>query len=181
MYTMWKKTAIIWAAILAFLSNANAGTEVYFSPNGMCEKKAVEMIDSTKTNFDLAMYSLNNTNIVGAIERAQKRGVKIRILLDRTQAFVNRRITERLKDDGLNFRVHSHYRIQHNKFGIFDGKEVMTGSFNWTRPAQESNEENCLFLSDKEIVQAYQDRFINHLWKINTADESERRIKKSLR
>jgi len=147
----------------------------------MCEKKAVEMIDGTKESLDLAMYSLNNLKIVTAIERAQKRGVRIRILLDRTQAFVNRTTTQRIKSDGLNFRVHSHYRIQHNKFGIFDDKEVMTGSFNWTRPAQESNEENCLFLSDKEIVDIYSDRFRNHLWKINTAEESARRIKNSLR
>lgn len=132
------------------------------------------MIDGTKSSLDVAMYSLNNSHIVSALENAMGRGVKIRILLDRVQAFGNRETTIGLKHDGFNVRLHSHHKIQHNKFAISDGREIMTGSFNWTTPAEESNEENCVFLDDPATAQTYQNQFDHHLWSINTEKKSRR-------
>jgi len=45
--------------------------------------------------------------------------------------------------------------IMHNKFAIFDDKEVVTGSYNWTENAEKYNYENALFISDPEVVNKY--------------------------
>lgn len=37
--------------------------------------------------------------------------------------------------------------LMHNKFCVFDGKDVISGSYNWTKKAAESNEENIVVTS----------------------------------
>ncbi len=154
-----------------------AGTVVFFSPKGQCESRIVTSINHTKKSLDVAMYSLNNDRILTALENAKKRGVQIRILLDRMQARGNKDTTKLLKKSGFDFRVQSHSKIQHNKFAIFDNSAVETGSFNWTTPAQNSNEENCLFLDDPNVVKSYKDRFNDYLWKVNTEAKSKEYLK----
>lgn len=63
-----------------------ASSEVYFSPQGGCEERVVHLINETKSTLDVAIYSLNNEKIVHALMDAKKRGVAIRVLLDRVQA-----------------------------------------------------------------------------------------------
>jgi cardiolipin hydrolase len=51
----------------------------------------------------------------------------------------------------------------HHKFALFDGKRLLTGSFNWTRSASEQNEENMIVTPDPVLVAAFQGRF-EALW-----------------
>ena len=119
-----------------------------------------------QATLDIAIYSINNVKIVEALRDAKGRGVKIRILIDRVQAngVGNRETTLSLKNDGFDVRIHSKNKIQHNKFAVADGVRVETGSFNWTMPAEHSNEENCLFVNDPVIASAYAKHFRGHLW-----------------
>ncbi len=158
------------------IAQSHAGTQVYFSPNGGCETQAAQLISKAKSTLDIAVYSLNNPAIVSAISAAAKRGVKIRVLTDRTQAFGkgNLDATRTLATLGQNFRVHSKNRIMHNKFGIADGKLMMTGSFNWTRSAEQANDENCMITDDSNIVVSFKKRFETHLWVVNTLEKSQK-------
>jgi len=47
----------------------------------------------------------------------------------------------------------------HHKFAIFDGKLLVTGSYNWTDSAERYNHENVLVLEDPAIINRYQTRF----------------------
>lgn len=47
----------------------------------------------------------------------------------------------------------------HHKFALFDGRRLMTGSFNWTRSASEQNEENLIVTADPVLVKAFSERF----------------------
>lgn len=165
--------------LLSLISScAFAETKVYFSPNGDCEKNTIELINKTTKQLDIAMYSLNNDNIILSLKQAQSRGVVIRILLDRGQAYNNTDETIDLIDSKLNIKIHSVNKIQHNKFAVSDQKQVITGSFNWTNAAQDFNEENCVFLDEQKIVDTYQKQFDNHLWIVNKEDKSQNTIKK---
>ncbi|HMV01650.1 MAG TPA: phospholipase D-like domain-containing protein [Chitinophagales bacterium] len=157
----------------SYTLSAQAETSVYFSPNGGCEEHVVELINKTQKSLDVAIYAINNQQIIAAIEGAYKRGVKIRILVDRVQAFSNKEKILELKSYGLDIRIHSKNKIQHNKFAVSDGMRMTTGSFNWTKPAQESNEENCLFIDDSQVIEQYKSRFSDYLWIINTEEKSE--------
>lgn len=147
--------------------------QVYFSPSLKCENNIVKLIDNAQERIDAAVYAINNKDIVNAIKKAHKRGVKIRILTDRLQASNKSSKVKELYGFGVNIRVHSKHKIEHNKFAVFDGKKAVSGSYNWTEPASTKNSENCIFfIKNKEIVKDYQNRF-DYLWKINTKQKSD--------
>ena len=164
---------IVYCAVVFKHFCKGRGGEVHFSPSKKCENALVERINATEKNIDVAVYSINNKSIVNALKQAHDRGIQIRILTDRLQAAGQSSSVRELRDYGLDIRVHSKNKIEHNKFAIFDGKKASTGSFNWTNPAADKNSENCVFFSDDDkVVNTYQDRF-NYLWQINTAEKSE--------
>ena len=155
-----------------------AQTEVFFSPSKKCENGLIELINAAQKSIDVAVYSINNENIVKALKKAHDKGIKIRILTDRFQAAGKSSKVKELHDYGLNIRVHSQFKIEHNKFAIFDGIKASTGSYNWTMPATKKNSENCVFFTDyNETVADYQKRF-DYLWQINTKKASEEWFKK---
>lgn len=130
--------------------------------------------------MDIVVYSINNIKLVEAIERAYERGVKVRVLTDRLQASGKHSLVTRLYKKGINIRVHSVNKIEHNKFAVYDGKKASTGSYNWTQPASRKNSENCLFItSNKEVIEDYQNRF-NYLWAINKKSKSDAWFNKKL-
>lgn len=146
---------------------------VYFSPRGNCEKMIIDRINSAEKTIDAAVYSINNDNIINALIDAKKRGVKVRILTDKTQAKGRSSKVKYLYDNGINIRVHSQFKIEHNKFAVYDKVKGSTGSFNWTNPAEKKNSENCIFFDDTDnAVSDYSKRF-EYLWKINTKEKSE--------
>ena len=152
--------------------------EIAFTPSDECEKRIVGLIDKSQKSIDIAVYSINNQQIVEALERAKQRNVTLRILTDRLQASSKYSKVTEMHDKGLDVRVHTKNKIEHNKFAIFDGKAVSTGSYNWTNAASDKNSENCLFLLKDPInVKTYQERF-EVLWKENTQDKSEQWFEK---
>ncbi len=163
--------------ILTLAATVAFPTEVYFSPSPDCENRIVRSIDESKAEILAAVYSINNRKIIDALESAKKRGVKIRILTDYIQATQKNSGVAAMIQAGLDVRVHSKFKLEHNKFGIYDGKLVSTGSFNWTGPASRSNSENCIFLAEAEIAGKYRERF-EFLWLKNSAEASKSRISK---
>jgi phosphatidylserine/phosphatidylglycerophosphate/cardiolipin synthase-like enzyme len=151
--------------------------EVYFSPSSDCENRLTKAIQESQKEVQAAVYSINNRKIVEALKDAKKRGVKVRVLTDHIQATQRSSRVFDLLENGIDLRVHSKFKIEHNKFGVFDGKLVSTGSFNWTGPAARSNSENCIFLADPQVIKKYEERF-EFLWEKNTADGSKARLTK---
>jgi phosphatidylserine/phosphatidylglycerophosphate/cardiolipin synthase-like enzyme len=50
---------------------------------------------------------------------------------------------------------HAHHAIAHNKIIVIDGETVLTGSFNFTKAAQEKNAENLLMIRDPTLAAQY--------------------------
>lgn len=168
--------------IAHWAGSVGAKTEVRFSPRGGCEAMVTRSIDGAKKSIDAAVYSLNNPRLAEALIRAHKRGVKVRLLLDRTQAAgrTNKLWVQSFISAGMDLRLHSRHRIEHNKFGVYDGTLVSTGSFNWTTPAEEKNSENCVSLDEPSAVSMFSQRFNETLWNENTQERSAAALVKLL-
>ena len=161
------KKIFLFIAML-FCLPAKATVEVHFTPSAACENSVVKLINETQKTIDAAVYSINNDQIVNALKKAHQRGVKLRILTDKVQAASKSSKVLDLYQYGINIKVNSRFKIEHNKFAVFDGLRVSTGSFNWTNPASSKNSENCLFvMQDKKVVASYEQRF-NELWLLNS-------------
>lgn len=151
---------------------------VYFTPSPDCEDAIVRLIDNTQNSLDAALYTITSKRLSEALMRAQKRGVFVRILTDRLQASNKNSQVRTLKANGVNIRVHSRYKIEHNKFAVFDAQIVSTGSYNWTSAAMLKNSENCLFIRhNKKIVAKFLERFA-FLWQVNSPQKSDQWFQK---
>lgn len=167
--------------ILLFLvsfSVESKDLQIFFSPSNRCENSIIKLINQSEERIDVVVYAINNDDIVEALKKAQDRGVKIRILTDRLQASNKYSKVRELYNYGINIRVHSKHKIEHNKFAVFDNNVAMTGSYNWTNPATEKNSENCVFFfRDRDAIEKYQNRF-EYLWQINTKTKSDKWFEK---
>ena len=117
---------------------------IYFTPGTDCEDNIVAEIEKAK-KIDIAVYSITNRKIVDAILDAKKRGAVVRVITDRAMAGNKYSLDEELAAAGIPVVIHKKHKIMHNKYAIFDGKTIVTGSYNWTKNATQSNSENCLF------------------------------------
>lgn len=150
-----------------------AGMSAFFTPSKKCENSIIQRIDTAEKSIDAAVYAINNKDIVKALKKAHKRGVKIRILTDKLQAGNKNSKVRELYDYGVKIRVNSKHKIEHNKFAVFDFESVVTGSYNWTEPASNKNSGNCLFFNrNRKTVREYHDRF-NYLWQMNSKKKSD--------
>jgi phosphatidylserine/phosphatidylglycerophosphate/cardiolipin synthase-like enzyme len=141
-------------------------SEVYFSPQRGVRDQIIKRINTTKSTIDLAMYSFTSGDIADALAAAAKRGVKIRIIRDSSQSSDKNDENAFLERNGIQvgIRAGRGRGIMHDKFAVFDGKQIFTGSYNWTNNAEENNWENALFTDEPNVIEAYQKEF-EILWK----------------
>jgi len=150
------RTKIILAVFCCFaalpLLLSAADIEVYFSPKGGCEKAIVREIDRAKNSIDAAVYYFTKRQIADAIIRAKDRGVKIKLVLDKSQETQRYSKAAYLARKGVPVRINSKYNLMYNKYAIIDGRTVITGSYNWTATAEHRNAENLLIIRDDETA-----------------------------
>ena len=138
----------------------------YFSPDRGAAAVIIGFIDRCTDAIDAAVYSLTHDGIADALIRAKARGVAVRFLIDKTQAGSRYADDEKLEAGGIEVRRDSQSGSMHNKFLVGDGKAVKTGSFNWSKNADERNAENFVIIRLSYVVAAYQEEF-DRLWALN--------------
>ena len=56
---------------------------------------------------------------------------------------------------GIPVRIDAQHAIAHNKIMVIDGATVITGSFNFTKNAEENNAENLLVIRSPDLAAKY--------------------------
>ena len=59
-------------------------------------------------------------------------------------------------------KIDAQHATAHNKVMIIDGETVITGSFNFTKAAEENNAENLLIIHDKKLAERYVKNWQEH-------------------
>ena len=139
---------------------------VYFSPNQGADDTVIGFIDRCEKTLDVAVYSITHDDIAAALIRAHQRGVRVRVLMDKTQAGNRYADDEKMLDAGIEVRRDTQAGMMHNKMVIGDSKAVGTGSFNWTANASKRNAENFVILRLLYVVAIFEGEF-ERLWKLN--------------
>jgi phosphatidylserine/phosphatidylglycerophosphate/cardiolipin synthase-like enzyme len=93
---------------------------------------------------------------------AHKRGVSVEVILDKSQRMEKYSSATFLGNSGIPTYIDAAYAIAHNKIMIIDKQTVITGSFNFTRAAEEKNAENLLIIKSKELESYYLDNWQKH-------------------
>ncbi len=140
-----------------------AKTEVYFSLYDNPQKEIIKNINQAEAFINIAMYIFTDREIALPLVKAQERGVKVRLYLDKDQVDYKYSQSRFLVQKGIKTRISSNNYIMHHKFAIIDNRLLLTGSYNWTFSANNRNDENLLIIDDPEIIEIFQNQFIN-LW-----------------
>ena len=126
-----------------------ASIETGYSPEGTALQLVLKTIDSAQQEIRLMGYSFTSPEVAGALVRAKRRGVDVKVVLDwkantGKQNQASLAAMNLLVNAGIPVRTVSQYKIMHDKVIIADGRNIEVGSFNYTRPLIGSIQRTCL-------------------------------------
>ncbi len=152
---------LLYSPVLFFQSSS---WSVYFSPQGGCTQAIIKELDAAKKEVLVQAFSFTSTPIAKALVNAHQRGIKVKVILDKTQ---NQKLgkyssADLLAQSGITTMVDAAHPIAHNKVMVIDGETVITGSFDLTPGADEKNAENLLIFRDRELLGRYTQNFWEH-------------------
>ncbi len=131
-----------------------------FTPDENGLKAYLSFLDKAKESVFIACYGFTEPAIVDKLIELKQRGVKVRILLDRSQSHGKYQIDpiKRLRAAGIEVVIGTSEKsgqIMHHKFTVIDGVLVEDGSWNYTRSA--NNQANLLnFVRSRRRAQLFQ-------------------------
>lgn len=148
-------TLAVWLFFFPLAATADDNWNVCFTPGSDCAGLIIDQIGLAKTSIMVQAYSFTSAPIAQALTDAHHRGVEVRVLLDKSQVSERYSTAKFFANAGIPVWIDDKVAIAHNKVMIIDGETVVTGSFNFTRSAQERNAENVLILRDVGLADKY--------------------------
>lgn len=158
-------SSVTYQAAVAIPKNLGSNTakvEYYFPRAGQkAEPQLISIINSAQKTLDVAIYSLTDSKVGSAITQAHGRGVSVRIITDREQASgqYEKALLKGLVKAGIPVKIDTHSGLMHLKVTVADGKIATTGSYNYTKSAEESNDEVFVVLRDEKAAKDFDAEF----------------------
>lgn len=134
---------------------------VCFTPRGDCTDKIIDVIDNAKSAIFVQAYSFTSKPITRALAAAQKRGVQVKVIMDKSAYTQYQPTANYLARNNIPIWIDKKPNIAHNKVMVIDEARVITGSFNFTHAAQYNNAENVLIITDVGLAQKYWQNWLN--------------------
>ncbi|MBN2406530.1 MAG: hypothetical protein JXJ19_02425 [Elusimicrobia bacterium] len=110
--------------------------------------------------FCMFTFSSSETRLIEALVDAHDRGIDVRGVVEATQSSD---VQSELREEGLDVSLDSNDGVLHHKFCVIDygtsHQKVITGSYNWTLAAQNTNDENFLVIRSKDAVERFWKEF----------------------
>ncbi len=150
------------------------GVRVYFSPNGGATDAVVSALEHATNAVRVQAYSFTSAPIAKALVDAHRRNVDVRVILDKSQRTEKYSEADFLAHNAIPTWIDAEHAIAHNKIMIIDGYLVLTGSFNFTKAAEEHNAENLLVINDPGLARQYEENWQVHQRHSEGYDPSDR-------
>lgn len=162
--TMCLVTCLLLTAIsYADEFKATGTIDTYFSPKGGATEAIAKEINAAKSEILVQAYSFTSKPIAKSLVDAHKRGVRIEAVLDKSQRREKYTSADFIAHAAIPTYIDDKHAIAHNKIMIFDRATLITGSFNFTKAAEEKNAENLLVMKgNKPLVERYIRNFEEH-------------------
>ena len=152
--------------------------EVYFTypltvndPNNISdsiEQKLIDHINAAQTSIHIASFEFDLAPVADALIAAHNRGVDVRWVTD--NEFGLEADTEpgggqfaMLQNAGIEVRADTRTALMHNKFWIFDGQILWTGSTNVTKNGIFVQDNNTIVFRSVKLAQIYENEF-QEMW-----------------
>jgi phosphatidylserine/phosphatidylglycerophosphate/cardiolipin synthase-like enzyme len=152
--------------------------EVYFTdPINMNDPQAwqssvvgrlVEKINAAQTSIHIASFEFDLTPVAEALIVAKQRGVDVRWVTDNEHGLEadeepGHGQFAMLQNAGIEVRSDTRSALMHNKFWIFDGQIVWTGSTNITQSGVFRQDNNVIVIHSPQLAAIYETEF-DEMW-----------------
>ena len=132
------------------------------------EGRLIERINAAQNSIHIAAFEFDLTPVAEALIAAKQRGVDVRWVTDDENGFEvdaepGRGQFALLQQAGIAVRTDSRSALMHNKFWIFDGQIVWTGSTNITENGIFKQDNNTIMIHSTEVAIMYEREF-QEMW-----------------
>jgi len=139
---------------------AAAGTVAQTTPGQEIRDRLLGALAGARRSVQAEVFVLTDADVIAAMAAAHRRGATVRVLLDPGQD-VNRPGFDLLRAAGVEVRW---YPVPpgaklHAKAGLFDGRELLVGSANWSLSGLSVNHELDLLSEDPQPMASFRSRF----------------------
>jgi len=144
-------------------NSAQLAPSCYFSPGDDCRRAILDACHSARRSLDICVFTISDNRLSETIIACHKRGITVRIISDDDKSHDDGSDIHYLSTQGIAVKTDNSPNHMHHKFAIIDKRQLLNGSFNWTRSASERNQENIMISHHPKAIAEYQARF-EQLW-----------------
>ena len=138
--------------------------DAVFSPGGGCEGRIVKEIESAEKSVCAQVYIFTSKPISDALVQAKKRGVDVKVILDKSQEKAAYGRWPIMQKGGVKVFFDRDHEVANSKIILIDDRTIITGSYNFTKAAEEKNAENIVVIeNDTESFAKFKANFESHL------------------
>ena len=127
--------------------------EVFFSPEDRLDFEVALALAGAQESIHVKMFSSSLGALTDTLIEAIDRGVNVVYIADADQAAASD-TDERLTAAGAHVKLVDREFPEevHNKLAVIDGRQILTGSFNWTAMAAFYNYENVVKVTSEALA-----------------------------
>jgi phosphatidylserine/phosphatidylglycerophosphate/cardiolipin synthase-like enzyme len=141
---------------------------VRFSPDDDVEDILEALVYASKDSIQMLAYSFSSNDLGRALIERYDDGIDVEVIFEKEKAYSDGGgEAEYLKRAGVPIYMDGLDGLMHNKVMIFDESVVAAGSYNYTRAADERNDEQILIIESRSIA----DQFLAEYEKILSETE----------
>jgi phosphatidylserine/phosphatidylglycerophosphate/cardiolipin synthase-like enzyme len=130
----------------------------FFSPGGNAVSSILEELNKSKKNIKFMAFSMTDKNILAVMQAKKQAGLQVEGVFD-TCLIPQYSIYWDLKKSGIMALSDGNQALMHHKVMIIDDETVVTGSFNFSKNAQNNNGENALIIKSPAIAKQFNDEY----------------------
>lgn len=144
----------------AFVAPQGKKIEVLFSPEDPVQERILDVLRGAQQGVVFMAFSFTDDKMGQVLRDKLAQGVRVRGVFERSGARSKYSEYNALKRAGADVRRDGNKGIMHHKVMIVDERTVITGSYNFSKNADTSNDENVVILhDDPAAAQAYLQEF----------------------
>jgi len=133
--------------------------QTYFSPEDNARAGLIAQLREAESEILFLAFSFTDDDIARVLLEKARAGVEVRGVFETRNAQSEYAEYNVLKKAGLDVWLDGNPRTMHHKVFVIDGEVTITGSYNFSANAAESNDENLLIIANPTIAQSYVEEF----------------------
>ena len=147
--------------------------QILFAPEDEVVEHLLPYLENAQSSIRFLAFSFTQDAMGEAIRNRDKAGVDVMGVFEKTGSSSEYSELGKMYCAGMAVRRDENPSFLHHKVIVIDERIVITGSFNFSDNANESNDENVLIIDDPDVASLYIQEF-NRIWAMSSDPEPDK-------